>query len=130
MDVISLSSDSSGPSSPSSICIDQSEGSNNCDFVSSLNIENSLGYEIPLKNNSSTGSPKALNLDNQLLSRIVHSLSDSNESDCEISGVNDHLQTTRLQAKYGHERNKAVTSHLNLPSINKPCTGTSLGMVS
>lgn len=128
MDVISLSSDSSGPSSPSSICIDQSEGLNNCDFVSSLNIENNLGYEIPLKNNSS--SPKALHLDNQLLSRIVHSLSDSNESDCEISGVNDHLQTTRLQAKYGHERNKAVTSHLNLPSTNKLCTGTSLGMVS
>lgn len=128
MDVISLSSDSSGPSSPSSICIDQSEGLNNCDFVSSLNTENSLGYEIPLKNDSN--SPKALNLDNQLLSRIVHSLSDSNESDCEISVVNDHLQTTRLQAKYGHERNEAVTSHLNLPSTNKPCMGTSLGMVS
>lgn len=129
MDVISLSSDSSGPSSPTSICINQSEGlKNNCDFVSSLNIENSLSYELPLKNNSSR--PKALNLDNQLLSRIVHSLSDSNESDCEISGVNDHLQTTRLQAKYGHERNKAVTSHLNLPSTNKPCAGTSLGMVS
>lgn len=122
MDVISLSSDSSRSSSPS-IRIGQSGGFNNGDLESSLNIESSHSFEILLKNNSSN----ALNSDNQLLSRIVHSLSDSNESDCDLSGDNDYLQT-RLQAKYGHERNKAATSHLNLPSTNKPCT--SLGMVS
>lgn len=123
MDVISLSSDSSRSSSPS-IRIGQSGGFNNGDLESSLNIESSHSFEILLKNISSNN---ALNSDNQLLSRIVHSLSDSNESDCELSGDNDYLQT-RLQAKYGHERNKAATSHLNLPSSNKPCT--SLGMVS
>lgn len=122
MDVISLSSDSSRSSSPS-IYIGQSGGFNNGDLESSLNIESSHSFEILLKNSSSN----ALNSDNQLLSRIVHSLSDSNESDCELSGDNDYLQT-RLQAKYGHERNKAATSHLNPPSTNKPCT--SLGMVS
>lgn len=122
MDVISLSSDSSRPSSPST-CIGQTGGFNNGDLESSLNIESSHSFEILLTPNSSN----ALNSDNQLLSRIVHSLSDSNESDCELSCDNDYLQT-RLQAKYGHERNKAATSHLNLPSTNKPCT--SLGMVS
>lgn len=116
-DVISLSSDSSRCSSPSNN-IGQSGGLNNVTIErpSPLNLENDYSFEFQIESNSSKFSKLD---DPQLLSRIAHTLSDSNESDCEFP-EDDHLLEKRLQTKYGKERKKVTTSqYMDFPPKSK-----------